>query len=170
MGTNAKVTEFLKECMADALIKLMKEKPIGKISADEIAKEAGVGRATWFRNFGSKQSAITYKLVKLWMDYAQRHDVKEPHLYTASNARDFFSFNYEIRGLLDSIYAAGLPGALYEAFYEVMRPQHGANAEECYAIRFYSYGLFGLLDEWIKRGYHETSEEMTDLFLRKIAK
>lgn len=43
-----------------------------------------------------------------------------------------------------------------------------ADAEECYTSRFYSYGLFGLLDEWIKRDYHETPQEMADLSLRKI--
>ena len=32
MGGNAKTTEFLKECMADALIKILKTKPIEKIS------------------------------------------------------------------------------------------------------------------------------------------
>lgn len=40
MGTNEKVTGFLKECMADALIKLMKDKPVGKITAGEITQAA----------------------------------------------------------------------------------------------------------------------------------
>ena len=35
---NAKTTEFLKECLADALIKLLKTKPIEKITVPEICK------------------------------------------------------------------------------------------------------------------------------------
>lgn len=169
MGTKEKTTEFLKDCMADALIRLMQKKPVEKISAGEIAEEAGVGRATWFRHFESKQSALTYKLVKLWMCYAESHDIKEHSRYSIENARDFFEFNYGIRDLFETIYAAGMRAAVYEAFYEIMRPQYGATVDECYTSRFYSYGLFGLLDEWISRGYYETPEEMTALFLRTIA-
>lgn len=168
MGTKERVTEFLKECMADAVIKLMQDKPIEKITANDIANMAGVGRATWFRNYASKQEAITFKLVKMWERWAESHGLSEPNRFTAKNAKDFFEFNYNIRNLLNSIYATGVQSALYDAFYEILRPQCGADAEECYTSRFYSYGLFGLLDEWIKRDYHETPQEMADLFLRKI--
>lgn len=30
---------------------------------------------------------------------------------------------------------------LYNAFYQVMMPQYGADPAECYEARFYSYGL-----------------------------
>lgn len=51
----AKPNDYLKECIADAIIVLIKEKPIEKISIDEIVKKAGVGRATYFRAFNSKK-------------------------------------------------------------------------------------------------------------------
>lgn len=38
----AKANDYLKECLADAIIVLIKEKPIEKISVDEIVKKAGV--------------------------------------------------------------------------------------------------------------------------------
>ena len=40
--------------MGTALLALMKQKPFEKITADEIAAKAGVGRVTYFRNFSSK--------------------------------------------------------------------------------------------------------------------
>lgn len=43
MSRNEKVTTFLKDCITDALIEKMKEKPFEKITADEIVKTAGVG-------------------------------------------------------------------------------------------------------------------------------
>ena len=46
-------SEFLKECMSDALLQLMGSKDFSKITADEIVATAGVGRATWFRSFKS---------------------------------------------------------------------------------------------------------------------
>ena len=58
MGQNAKATDFLKECMADALIQKMQEKPFEKVTVNEIADLAGVNRSTWFRNFKLARFAL----------------------------------------------------------------------------------------------------------------
>lgn len=164
---NAKTTEFLKECLADALIKLLKNKPIEKITVPEIAEMADVGRTTFFRNFTSKTEVVTFKLIKLWERWAEEHDMVERAKFTLDNAADFFEFNYSIRELLVLIYQRDLQPTVYDAFYKVMMPQYGADTQECYESRFYSYGLFGLLDEWIKRGFNETPEQMA-LIINKI--
>lgn len=163
MGGNAKTTEFLKECMADALIKILKTKPIEKISVPEIVEAANVGRTTYFRNFTTKNEVLTFKIVRLWERWAEEHEVIERKKFALDNAVDFFSFNYSIKDLLELIYRRNLQSTVYDAFYEVMMPQYGTNAFECYESRFYSYALFGLLDEWIKRGFYESVEQMADI-------
>lgn len=168
MGSNPKTTDFLKECMADALLQSMNEKTFSKITVNEIADAAGVNRSTWFRNFTSKNDAITFKLVKLWYRWADEHSMKERRRYVLDNADTFFAFNYSIKDILSKIYHANLQSCVYDAFYQVMMPQYGANPSECYEARFYSYGLFGLLDEWINRGFYETPEQITKLFLEMM--
>lgn len=164
MGSNKKTTDFLKECMADALISLMSHKPFSKITVNEIALAAGVHRSTWFRNFSSKNEAITYKLIKLWNNWADEHNIEIRNQYTPDNALEFFQYNYHIQPILKKIYSANLQPQLYNSFYQIMKPQQRTNAKECYEFKFFSYGLFGLLDEWIQRGFLETPEEMTTLF------
>ena len=164
MGASPKTTEFLKECMADALLRVMKEKSFPKITVNEIAETAGVNRSTWFRNFSDKNEAITFKLIRLWDRWADEHGIKERRCYTLDNAADFFAFNYSIKELLSEIYREELQACVYNAFYQVMMPQYGADPAECYEARFYSFGLFGFLDEWIKRGFYETAEQITELF------
>lgn len=168
MGGNIKTTEFLKECIADALIKLLKTKPIEKINIREIVETASVGRMTYFRNYTDKKEALTFKIVRLWERWAEEHDLTERRKYTLDNALDFFRFNYSIRDLLTLLYERNLQSALYDAFYCIMVPQYSADAVECYESRFYSYGLFGLLDEWIKRGFYESPERMAEI-LRKFS-
>lgn len=168
MGGNVKTTEFLKECLADALIKLLKTKPIEKISVPEIAETASVGRTTYFRNYTNKNEALTFKIVRSWERWAEEHDLAERRKYTLANALDFFQFNYSIRNLLTLLYEKNLQSALYDAFYNIMVSQCGADTVECYKSRFYSYGLFGLLDEWIKRGFYESPERMAEI-LREIS-
>ena len=90
MGRGAKTTLFLMECMADALIKLMESKPLEKISVTEITELAGVGRVTWFRNFSSKNEALTFKLVHLWQRYTEEHALERKSNYSARVAADFW--------------------------------------------------------------------------------
>lgn len=163
MGRGTKTTEFLKECMADALIELMRQKPLDKITITEITAEAGVGRSTWFRNFTDKSDALTFKLIRLWERCADEHNISVRDRYTVDNARNFFEFNLEHSDILQTIYAANLQSAVYNAFYRVMVLRHGSDIEERYSARFYSYGLFGLLDEWIRRDFAESVDEMVKL-------
>lgn len=168
MARGNKTTEFLKECLSDALIQLMREKDFEKISIKEIADTAGVGRATWFRNYTSKNEALTFKFVQVWNRWADEHAIAVCDRFDLANAKNFFQFNYEIKHILEIVYTSNMQSAIYDAFYQVMMPQYGANAKECYQARFYSYGLFGLLDEWIKRGFKESVEEMVIFFYQII--
>ena len=164
MGRNTKAANFLKECMADALIRQMQMKDFSKITINEIADIAGVNRSTWFRNFNTKEEALTFKLVQMWNRYANEHMLVPRTDYRFNNVKDFFQFNYEIRGLLKNISDSGQSASIYNAFYELMMLQYGTSPAECYEARFYSYGIFGLLNEWIKRDFQESPEEMTSLF------
>lgn len=166
MGGNLKTTADMKENMADALIQLLAEKPIGKITVPAIVDLAGVGRMSYFRYFSSKEEMIAYKLIRLWNRWADENQLSERSLYTLENAHDFFAFNWSIRPLLCLIYQHNLQSAMYDAFYQIMAPKQKSNAAKAYRSRFYSYGLFGLLDEWIKRDFQETPEEMVDIIYK----
>jgi len=159
-----KNTDFLKDCMADALIEIMSTKNINKISISEITERAGVGRATWFRSFSSKNDALTYKLVKMWFDWTENHGIDKNIRYTANNALDFFEFSYNTKHIFNLLYSFDLQSVIYDAFYRIVIPQHRDSPIDCYKSRFISHGLFGLLDEWIKRDYKESPNEMAELF------
>lgn len=164
MSSNRKANTFLKECMSDALIKLMETKEFSKITIHEIAEAAGVNRSTWFRNFPDKETALTFKLVQLWSRWTREHGIHGHSKYTVENAHDFLCYCYHNRQLLSLIIESNQHTAIYEAFYQIMKPQFDNNATECYQSRFYSYGLFGLLGEWNRRNYQATPEEMTAIF------
>ncbi|MCM1166943.1 MAG: TetR family transcriptional regulator C-terminal domain-containing protein [Lachnospiraceae bacterium] len=166
MSKNAKTTDFLKECMADVLLKLMDEKDFRKITINEIAEGANVNRSTWFRNYTAKTDALTFKLIRLWERWADDHNLAERRYFTTDNAVSFFEFNLSIRETLKTIYNAGLQSTIYDAFYQVMTLPKEDNFLDSYKGRFYSYGLFGLLDEWVKRDFCETTEEMAEVIYR----
>lgn len=160
MGTT-QPNDYLKECIADAIIVLVKEKPIEKITVDEIVKKAGVGRATYFRSFNSKNEAITFKFIKMWEQYCELNDITIRDSFDLNNARHFFEYNYSIRHILEIVYRAGLQEAIHESFYRiVLTIEHQSAVPKLYREKFYAHGLYGLLDEWVKRGFRETPDEM----------
>ena len=66
MRRTTATTDYLKECMGTALLELMKEKPIEKISIEEMTAKADVGRSTYFRYFKSKDEVLSFKITCLW--------------------------------------------------------------------------------------------------------
>ncbi len=167
MSRGTKTTEYLKECMSDATIKLLKTTPIEKITIPEIVKTAGVGRTTWFRNFTTKSEAITYKFIRMWERWTDEHDVYIKTEFIVANTETFFEYNYSIRHILDVVYAAGMLSAMYDAFYAIMQPSDSNVPKEVYKQHFYAYDLCGLLDEWVKCRYKETPQEMAEM-VKKI--
>ena len=163
MGASPETTAYLKECLADALIELLGERPLEKITISEIARVAGVGRTTYFRNFASKEDMLTFKLVRLWKRFAQNYSPEVKSGFSLSNARAFFEFNYNIRPLLELIYRRNLQSALYGAFREVLHLNDDVNPLGRYRNCFCSYGLYGVLDGWVSNGFRETPAQMEQI-------
>lgn len=167
MANNPKVTDFLKECIADAIIKLLEKKPLEKITIPEIAEISGVSRATYFRYFKNKTDPLVFKLNKLWMRWAEEHNVLIRNKFDKNNAKTYFEYHQSIQGISSLLYSRNLETVFYESIHKIMYPESGDNVFECYQNSFYSYALFGLVNEWIKRGYCETPDDML-IYVKKI--
>ena len=165
MSRTAESTLITKEKIADALLELMTERPFCSIKIEDITERAGVGRVTYFRNFSSKEEIITYKFIRMWERYCAEHDLKERRHFNIDNAQDFFAYNFSIRYVLENVYNAGVQNAVFESFFAIMLPPDETDTIKWYREKFYSYGLFGLLDGWVRRGFRETSEEMRDMLI-----
>lgn len=168
MPRRNKSTDFLKECIADAMLQLMEEKPLKKITVKEITDTAGVGRATFFRHFDSKGDVLTFKLVTLWNRWAESRNLVDKSRFSLRTAEEMFAFNLNIKPIIAKIYEEEMQNTIHDAFYQIMEPSFGTDTVNSYANRFYSYGIFGLLDEWIKKGFRETPQEMADIVINEI--
>lgn len=164
MANSKKITLYLKDCIADNLIKLMKEKPYERITIDEIARAAGVGRSTYFRHFSSKAEILTYKIERFWELKSEELNLQERNKFDINNAKAFFEINYMQKDDLKIIYSAGIQSVLFDAFNKIMISHYDDSTTDKYTGCFYAYGLFGLLDNWIERDFKETPKEMAKLF------
>lgn len=83
LGERAKAMEQTRQRILDAAWQLTEAEGFRPVSVDEIAAEAGVGRATIFRHFGSKEdlyeAALWHRMSQVDLDRVdQAHQLPDP--------------------------------------------------------------------------------------------
>ena len=155
-------TEMLNKQMGDALIELLKEKPISKISIEELTKKADVGRATFFRHFDSKEDLLSYRLVEIYKEYMG--DSFDASYSDIEHSIKFFNFYRDTLDLHLLLLNNNLDSVIFEGFRKVLIPlEEQSDTDSIYTTFFTAYGLFGVILKWIKNGCKENSEEMAKL-------
>lgn len=134
-----------------------------KISIEEMTAKADVGRSTYFRYFKSKEEVLAFKIICLWKRFTEAHRADD-----ASNGADelqlYFAFCLEIRPVTDLLYATGHQTVILDAYLQIAAPmlrEDDTNAQ--YLAQFIIYGIFGLMNAWVLRGYQEIPEEMAEI-------
>lgn len=155
-------TEMLNKQMGDALIELLKEKPISKISIEELTKKADVGRATFFRHFDSKEELLSYRLVEIYKEYMG--DSYDASYADIEHSIKFFNYYKDTIDLHTLLLDNNLESIIFDGFRSVLIPlEEQSETDDLYTTFFTAYGLFGVILKWIKGGCKESSEEMAKL-------
>ena len=152
-------TAFFKLCMADALIRLMKEKEYDAITVAEICETAGVGRTTFYRhldNKSGKDDLLLFKLSYEWDRYKERHE-KE---IAADQNMGMSSYIYESRDLFSMLYKKGMISIIMKSFENLVPGSEVVDKNLSYLMSFFTYGYFGIIYQWIKYDFDETPEQI----------
>lgn len=163
-------SEFLRDCMAGAVIKLLERYPLEKIQVKQICDVSGYHRASWFRAFRSKSEAVTYHMVRLWQQYCDKHDIAVRDDFSINNADAFFQYNYEIRDATRLLYRRGLMPELAASFTITMHDRHADDPIKAYHSAMFAFSLFGILREWIIRDFDQTPAEMARIVREATAR
>lgn len=152
-------TDFLKECIADALFILLRKKPLESITIQEITALANVGRATYYRNFTSKEDVLNFKLDKLMTEWIEKEmKLKDITPYQLSlKFFQFFSLNKEI---VQTLIQSRLYLLLLKQLVDKLTIYGDPKQIGYYEQIFLSFGLCGIILSWIDSGMKESPEEM----------
>ena len=158
--SNEESNRLTRECLCTALMKLMSNTPLDKISIADIVGLAGVSRMAFYRNYGTKQAladALSSQLMhKLSQDFIEGFASEDKASWyvrffeTMKNNQDYLKIilsantHIDVKAIVDKIF----PSVSNDEYYFYIG-RGGA--------------LSRILTEWYTNGMKESPEEMGNL-------
>ncbi len=157
-------TTSAKICIAQALMILMKENDLDKISVSDITKKAGVSRMSYYRYFSSK-----VEILESYMDYILNeysHTVDEVYSFPfRSYEHILYSFHFfkNYQDFVLCLDKANLTDILLFRLNKYIEEKIGTtpdNSAEYYASYYYAGALCNIYIQWMRTGMKESPKEM----------
>lgn len=162
--------DFSKTTISEAFFRLVKKYDFDKITISQIAAEAGVSRATFYRHFNSLESIVEYT-----SDYFIQDGLKKISELKSPTLKDLIRWRleiaYNLRHLTDVEEHPDIKNILKTVSPE--RLQHFSHILDFttpYKVTYNFAGFQAVMSQWAKNGYKETAEEMSDIIIELIAK
>lgn len=169
------LNRIVKNSITESLIKLMEEKRFKDISITELCARAGVSRISFYRNYKSKQDILVKKLIKeaeeWWKRYTEKNNIEnDNNLSYFDIMSDLFTHFKKLERIILLLYKNSLSHLLKANVYNSCGPKPEHSDHNAYIRAMIAGSIFGLLDEWIKRGMKEAPhiKEM-ESFIRNLS-
>lgn len=152
-----------RECIVEALLQLIYEKPLSAVSISELAKRAGVSRMTFYRNYASKEDIFKDALTDILDNYYEETVQKIPggFYYDKEHMVHCFSYFLQHRRFLDGLFHCGF-GDIFLKYMTVYMMKFWNNYERR-KLQAFAGVLYALYISWSQSGYRESTEEMAQL-------
>ena len=156
-GRNAYVTEHI----TAAILSLLEEKPLSEISISELCDQAGVGRASFYRNFQEKEDVLRAYIKGLFDEWTGELEKDLPLDRLIFALFSHFEAHRDFYALLSK---QGLVPLLKDVILSSCGFHPELEAKAAYASAFAAYSLYGWVEVWFLRGMKESAAEMAALF------
>lgn len=154
---------YVIEHMTDAFLKLLGNKPIGDISISELCNLAGTGRASFYRNFESKEDILRRYINKIFKEWTDEADKKKNRPLSELLRLLFAHFETHI-DFYNLLNERNLVYLLKDVITGLCGPKPAHSKEEAYARAYVAYTLYGWIEVWFQRGMQESAEEIAEMF------
>lgn len=171
---NDRRVNYTKMVLRNALIELLQEKHIGKITIKEICERADINRGTFYSHYTDQFDLQS----QIFEDMLTRiSSLMDQTPYTAGTQAShamltcIFRFVYENRQLVKLMLGENstihLPDELQRFLTDkqIFRAFPVRAGQENYLYRFVAYGCVGIVYEWLEKG-SESPDEIANLVMR----
>lgn len=156
---NQEKNSYVKRQIVQALLALMEERAFSEISICALTERACVGRASFYRNFESKEDVLrqeTERLMREWeSEWAQRESAAPEDFLT-----ELLNFYQRHAAFYLLLYRAGQSGVLLDAMLRSADITPELPNAAAYLKSAMAYMLYGWVIEWMRRGMQESGTEL----------
>lgn len=165
MNTTETSADYTKRYIVEALFKLMEKKDFRDITITELTAKAGVGRATFYRNFSDKESVLIYFFNRTKTDFSadkrfiprSDRDFYEVILSVLSELkRNLSAVTLLRKSRLEYLYLDYLNASFAADFENSAKPQNP------YLPYGYSGALYNISMKWVDGGCASPAEEVAE--------
>lgn len=167
-------SQITKKAIASALIDLCGRKLFSKISIQDITKEIGLNRQTFYYHFTDKQDLVRWIYTHDALTYLDSPEVNIDNweeqalkMLKAIQAKsDFYHNTVSSDSDILRVCFSRITNKLFiTLFDQVDKENHLLPEDKIFYARFFSYGCSGVLIDWILDNYKESPLEIaTQLF------
>ncbi len=158
---------YVKQHITKALISLMSKKKINDISISEICEKAQVGRASFYRNYDSKEEVIQHHTDALINDWAEAIE-KDPSASIYNFFQSLFQHFQKNQTFYKILYKQNVSSMILAAIRNRLNMNNDIDVNTFYSRAFTAYGIFGWIDVWFANGMKETPEELNKIIVDNI--
>lgn len=157
--SNESRNAYVVEHLTDSMLALLEEKPISEITISELCGMAGVGRTSFYRNYGEKEDIVKAHVQRLFRDWAEQWKTT-PGLPVRDLVRLVFSHLEANRDFYSLINKRGLVYLLKDIILDLCNFDPEQEIVAAYASAHAGFFLYGWIEVWFRRGMRDTTEQL----------
>ena len=165
-----KLNIFVRQCIRDALMVLMKEKQLDKITISEIINRSGVSRMGFYRNYDSKESVIEDFILTVIESTVAKIEEDHPldlrgYKIIETSLENFKLYADYIKMFLDQKLDLLLLSCYKKAYY-TLAPEKGDSELRYFYNELFIANLFALECAWVRSGMKQSPQKLAKLYSR----
>lgn len=151
---------YVRQQLTTALLDLLQEKDLNDITVSQLTEKAQVGRVSFYRQFTSKEAILAAHIQQLLTPLMSQWETSPTPEQSNTYLGQLFGHFDEHRDFYLLLSRRGLFDLLRQELKTRFGPKPTHSNFEAYVTAYFSYGLFGWIDEWFNRGMVENTEEI----------
>ncbi|MFC4761129.1 TetR/AcrR family transcriptional regulator [Fructobacillus durionis] len=161
--------QSVKDQIVTGLFKELESRPLSEIPVASLIKTAGVARASYYRNFSSKEEILNYYLDQL---LGKNQAPSMPTIWTreeaAAKIADIFGVLEKEKSRFILLFQSGLASYAFD-YFGSFSDRNGIDSPfpwtDEYKLPFYSGALTSVLYHWLQTGAKQPADELAKHFV-----
>ena len=165
------MTLVVKKMLANTLKELMNERPLTKITVQDLTKKCGISRQTFYNNFKDIYDLVEWiylkevvtpiargKIYDKWQDALTSifQYISENHVFVLNTYRSFG------KGFLEKVLRQEIELFLSNQVFKKIEVTKEEAKQVEFSYSFYTYALVGVGLDWIEKQMPESVEELVE--------